>query len=527
MNVLLHHGLEASASSRPEATALVDGDRSLTYGELDARTNQLARLLRDAGVKRGDRVGVYLAKSMEAVVACYGVLKSGAAYVPLDPAAPAERVAYIAADCGLRVLASSAEKAGQWATIAASAVDLAHIVVLGESNDLVVPEGVTLHDDSAVTAQSTAEAATRNIDDDLALILYTSGSTGDPKGVMLSHRNVMGFAQWTVAEFGVGGEDRLSQLAPLHFDLSTFDIYGAALAGASVHIARKETFVFPMQIRNFFGAHEITVTYTVPSILTMLVERGKLEPGGLPALRTVLFAGEVFPTKYLSRIMKLLPGVEFANLFGPTETNVCTYYRVPEVPDEDDPPISIGGPIANVQTFVVTPEGELAMPGETGELYVRGRTVMQGYWGDPERTARALVKHPFNPDVRDLCYRTGDLVIEQQNGDYMFLGRSDNQIKSRGYRIELGDIESAIYAHADVVECAAIAVPDTLIGNRIKSFVVAHNNLEQNELVQFIGEKIPEYMIPHEFEFREELPKTSTGKIDRQQLTGPRDRVKS
>ena len=519
MRFLLHHGFELSAAARPDAVAVVDGARSLTYGELEARANQLANTLRELGVGCGDRVGLYLAKSLDAVVGCYGVLKSGAAYVPLDPDAPVDRVAYIAADCGLRVLISSVAKGNGWETIGERAPELAHIVVLGEGHVPAPPAGIDLHDEAALDTRPGARPTIETIDEDLALILYTSGSTGDPKGVMLSHRNVMGFVDWAVEEFAVTESDRLSQLAPLHFDLSTFDIYGASLAGATLYVARKETFLFPLLVRKFFEGNEITVTYSVPSILTMLVERGELEVGWCPSLRTVLFAGEVFPTKYLSRSMKLLPGVEFANLFGPTETNVCTFYRVPEVPAEDDPPISIGGPITNVQSFVVGEEGELLEPGEAGELYIRGLTVMQGYWGDPERSARSLVPHPTNPDARDLCYRTGDLVIESENGDYTFLGRRDNQIKSRGYRIELGDIETAIYAHDDVVECAAIAIPDPLIGNRIKGFVVARNDLDQPALVQFIGAKIPDYMIPHELEFLDELPKTSTGKIDRQQLT--------
>jgi acyl-coenzyme A synthetase/AMP-(fatty) acid ligase len=277
--------------------------------------------------------------------------------------------------------------------------------------------------------------------------------------------------------------------------------------------------MFPMEMRKLIEGQQISVMYAVPSALIMLTERGKLETGDLPSLRTVLFAGEVYPTKYLSRLMRLLPGRVFSNLYGPTETNVCTYYTVPEPPPEDAPPISIGKAISNVETFVVKKDGSLAVPGEVGELYVRGASVMQGYWGDPERTARGRVQNQFSEGLSDPVYKTGDLVIEEPDGNYTFLGRRDNQIKSRGYRIELGDIETALYAHPEIREAAAVAIPDDMITNRIKAFVVAESELDPRNLSTFLGEHIPKYMVPGEFEFRDVLPKTSTGKIDRQSLS--------
>jgi acyl-coenzyme A synthetase/AMP-(fatty) acid ligase len=335
---------------------------------------------------------------------------------------------------------------------------------------------------------------------------------------MLSHLNVITFVEWAVEEFGVAEDDRLSQVAPLHFDLSTFDLYGAARAGASVHLAPRQTSMFPMEMRKFIEAHEISVMYAVPSALTMLTERAKLTSGDLPDLRTILFAGEAFPTKYLSRIMTLLPHTLFSNLYGPTETNVCTYYTLPGPPPEDGPPISIGKAITNVETFVVKDDGSIAAPGELGELHVRGASVMQGYWGDPERTAGSRIENPFSEGLSDPVYKTGDLVIEEPDGNYTFLGRRDNQIKSRGYRIELGEIETALYAHPDIRECAAVAIPDELVTNRIKAYVVAGHGLDARSLTRFLGEHIPKYMVPGEFEFRDMLPKTSTGKIDRQSL---------
>jgi amino acid adenylation domain-containing protein len=522
VSYLLHELLQSSARANPERVAVVDGDREIAYADLDALTNQIANLLSANGVKRGDRVGLYLRKSLEAVAGAYGIMKAGAAYVPLDPEAPIDRIAYIVSNCEIRTLVSAAERADEWAYLV-KATTLDSIVSLDDLDDLDDPDldlgEATLLTPFDVAAKPKTEPAARAIDLDLALMLYTSGSTGNPKGVMLSHVNVMTFVKWAVDEFGVTGDDRLSQVAPLHFDLSTFDLYGAALAGASVHLAPRQTSMFPMEMRKFIEDQEISVMYAVPSALIMLTERGKLEQGHLLGLRTILFAGEVFPTKYLSRMMRLLPHTLFSNLYGPTETNVCTYYTLSEPPPEDAPPISIGRAITNVETFVVKENGTLAAPGEVGELHVRGASVMQGYWGDPERTAKGRVQNTFSEGLSDLVYKTGDLVIEEPDGNYTFLGRRDNQIKSRGYRIELGEIETALYAHPDIREAAAVAIPDDMITNRIKAYVVAASELDPRSLSTFLGEHIPKYMVPGEFEFRDVLPKTSTGKIDRQSLS--------
>jgi amino acid adenylation domain-containing protein len=520
MEYLLHHLLEGSARRYPDRTAVVDRDRSVTYAELEARSNRLAHLLLDLGVARGDRVGLYLDKSLEALVGIYGVLKAGATYVPFDPKAPAARLAYIARNCDVRVLLSGTEKSGRWGELLAGGAPLEAVVVLngesptspGESAD------VQLVDASALASRKDTPPSIGAIDLDLAYILYTSGSTGDPKGVMLSHLNAKTFVDWGVDRFALTPDDRLSNHAPLHFDLTIFDIFAAAAAGATMVIVPPETSVFPIEVRKFIDENEITVWYSVPSVLSMLTLRGGLRVGSFPRLRTLLFAGEVFPTKYLRRLMTLLPDVSFYNLYGPTETNVCTYYEVPPLPEDQSEPIPIGQAIDNVEVFAVTDEGRVARAGEVGELYVRGTTVMHGYWGDSERTARALLPNPYGGEVRDSVYRTGDLVRQDDDGNYRLMGRRDHQIKSRGYRIELGEIESALYAHPAVLECVVIAEPDEMITNRIKAYVVTRDSAGERELVKFCAGRIPQYMIPGEFEFREELPKTSTGKIDRQAL---------
>ncbi len=516
---LVHHYLQDSAARTPHQTAVVDRDRSLTYAELDERANRLANLLRSLGVQNGDRVGIYLPKSMEAIVGIYGVLKAGATYVPLDPSAPTHRIGYIAGNCGIRHMITATVKRRSWLQVKQEGADaLEHMIVLdADEFDREVP-GVTLHPVTALDDQPATAPVTGTVQQDLAYILYTSGSTGDPKGVMLSHLACRGFVDWAGDEYNVVETDVVSSHAPLHFDLSTFDLYSAARAGATLVLVPPKLSVFPIEIAKFIDQHEITVWYSVPSILTMLVEHANLEAGSLPSIRELLFAGEVFPTKYLSRLMKLLPHARFSNLYGPTETNVCTAYTVTEAPPEDGPTISIGKAIGNVECFVMGEDGKVVELGNVGELLVRGPTVMRGYWGDLERTKQRLVRDPRDPDFGDPVYHTGDLVEEMPDGNYRFLGRRDNQIKSRGYRIELGDIETAINAHPDVVECVVVAVPDEFVSNRIKAFVAVKAEISEAEMIKHCSELIQKYMIPETWYMRDHLPKTSTGKLDRKGL---------
>jgi len=499
--------LTLAAQSAPGATAVVDGERTLTYAELDEQSGRLAGVLRERGVQPGDRVGLWLEKSLEAVVGVYATLKAGATYVPLDDQAPVARVGYIVRDAGIHCLISSPGHGGHWAQLGGS---LRTVVVAGEAPG--AQDGIEALAWSELEA-ATATAPARVQDPDaLAYVLYTSGSTGEPKGVMLSHRNGLAFVDWAAREVGLHPGDRLSSHAPLHFDLSTFDLFGAAWAAAPVHLVPAQASVFPRELAAWIRAQAITVWYSVPSILTQLVLRGDLAAAPLSSLRTVIFAGEVFPVKYLRRLVELVPQARFYNFYGPTETNVCTWYEVPVGADIPEP-LPIGRPIEGVRAIVRDGDGRTVTPGEPGELLIEGPTVMHGYWGDPERTERTLA---VSGDRR--TYRTGDLVREGPDGNFDFIGRRDAQIKTRGYRVELGEIEAALDALEQIVECAVVAVPDETITNRLKAYVVSSRPVSAAELAGACRARLPRYMIPEEFEFREALPKSSTGKIDRRAL---------
>lgn len=292
-------------------------------------------------------------------------------------------------------------------------------------------------------------------------------------------------------------------------------------AGGTIVIVPEKLSIFPVRLVKLLQDERITVTYLVPSILSLMVSYGKLDSHNLSNLRLILFAGEVFPIKYLRQLVMAIPGAEYYNLYGPTETNVCTYYKVQpkDLEPERTQPVPIGIACENIEVFAVDEHDQLVTEvGQEGELWVRGSCVAQGYWGASAKTAQNFVQNRFQSHFGEVAYRTGDIVKLDENGtNWLYVGRRDHMIKSRGYRIELGEIEAALYDHKGVKEAAVIAIPDDLVGNRIKAFVVPleSNNLTVKELEAHCGQRVPRYMIPETIEFRNELPKTSSGKINR------------
>jgi L-proline---[L-prolyl-carrier protein] ligase len=509
---MIHDLLSAAARRGGEAIAVVDAERELTYAELDRRSDGLAVAMIERGVRAGDRVGLLLEKSLESVIAIYATLKAGAAYVPLDDQAPVWRLAYIARDAGIRYLVSSDAKAEVCRELIAAGAPLQ--TVIGAAGEGPADGGLEFLPWGEVEGFPTTDAAIPSAADPdaIAYVLYTSGSTGEPKGVMLSHANCLAFVEWAAQEVGVGPTDRLSSHAPFHFDLSTFDLFAAAHGGATLVLVGRELSIFPVALASFIAEQSISVWYSVPSVLTALVLRGGIEQTPLPSLRVVIFAGEVFPVKYLSMLMKLVPSPRYLNFYGPTETNVCTWHEVVS-PDLLSDSLPIGRPLPGVSALIRGEDGGPTPTGELGELVIGGPTVMHGYWADEQRTARVLSREG---DTR--YYRTGDLVRERADGALLFGGRRDTQIKTRGYRVELSEVESALNALDIVLEAAVVAVPDDTITNRLKAFVVTGAPISAPQLLDLCRSRLPAYMIPQEIEFLAELPKSSTGKVDRMAL---------
>ena len=519
---LLSHYIAASARKHPSRPAVAWRDEVLSYAELDEQSSRVANLLAASGIGRGSRVGLFMPKSHLSVVAMLGTLKAGAAYVPIDSHAPLHRAAFILSDCAVRGLITVADKLTQLANSAAQLPSLETILLADIPAEPAFPEiGARVHT-WADLAQMTVEdpAPDVTIESDPAYLLYTSGSTGTPKGVVLTHRNALTFVEWGAEAFQVGPDDRLSNHAPLHFDLSVFDIYVALRSGACVVMVPDQVAPFPMELARWIEEQEISIWYSVPSALIRLLLHGKIERFEYAKLRAVLFAGEVFPVKYLRELMTRLDSATFYNLYGPTETNVCTYIEVPAPLGPEVNEIPIGRACANTEVFALGDGGSLVSTGGTGELYVRGPSVMAGYWGLPERSNDALVTNPLNAAFQERVYRTGDIVRREAEDVYTFVGRRDHMIKSRGYRIELGEIEQVLYEHEQVEEAVVVAVPDEEIGARLKAVIASHTDgaLMQAELRAFCGVRLPRYMVPETFMIRTSLPKTSTGKIDRRAL---------
>lgn len=514
MRYLLPQAIDETAERAPDREAVRFDGRALSYGELAEASNRLAQLLLAEGVRRGDRVGIYLGKSLESAVALYGIMKAGAAYVPLDPAAPPARIAYIVRDCGIRHLVTEDARAETLAALAGEGIDLACLV--GAAPREALPYRCLSWDEVAAAPASLPAAGT--IEQDLAYILYTSGSTGVPKGVMHTHRSALSFAEVAAHTYGFHGQDRLSNHAPLHFDLSTLDFFSAAVAGATTVIIPEAYTKLPASLSKLAEEERLTVLYAVPFALVQLVLYGALAKRDLGSLRWVLFGGEPFPTKHLRRLMAALPGARFSNVYGPTETNGCTYYLVPPLPENADDPIPIGRPYENVETLVVDEAGAPVAPGKVGELLVRSPTLMRGYWNRPDLNERAFYRRPRHGHHEDLFHRTGDLVRQRPDGTFDFLGRRDRQVKVRGYRVELDEIEAVLQRHEEV-RVAAVFPVEGREGPRIEAAVtVRAGDVEPAELRRHAAAHLPAYAVPERVTVVGQLPLTSTGKIDRLQL---------
>ena len=368
-------------------------------------------------------------------------------------------------------------------------------------------------------------AEERAIETDLAYILYTSGSTGTPKGVMISHRNSLTFVEWAAAAAGLSEQDRVCSPAPLHFDLSVFDVF-ASLPGRRLHVRCCPTGPPRSRYRSRSGwtPSGSRSGTRCPSVLTLLACYGGLRRFDLSGLRVVIFAGEVFPPKYLTRLMEELPHPRYLNWYGPTETNVCTAFEVP-AGGADAGPVPIGQACANTEVFAVTSEGgRVSEPGEEGELYVRGPSLMCGYWRQPAKTSEVLGPSPLHGPRDEVVYRTGDLVTLEPDGNYAYLGRLDSMVKIRGYRVELGEVEAALYRHPAIREAAVLPVPDELLGSRLSAVVTTVKgegevggaaDLTREDVLDHCRQWLPGYMVPDVVDFREALPRTSTGKVDR------------
>ncbi len=511
-DTLLHEQVAAQAARTPAAVAVSFAGAELRYGELDARANRLARLLRRHGVRGEALVGVCMERSLELLVALLAVLKAGGAYVPLDPEYPRDRLAFMIDDARPRVILTQAHLASLLPPQAAPVVrvDVDWHLAAAEPADPLPRDGLT--------------------PESLAYVIYTSGSTGRPKGVMNAHRGVMNRLAWGQHVYRLGAGDRVLQKTPFSFDVSVWELFWPLLSGAELVVARPGGHREPGYLVDTIASRALTVVHFVPSMRAIIHdELSALGPAArerCASVRRVFCSGEALSPALAARFFATLPGVELHNLYGPTEAAI-------EVTAGAVTPgaavVTIGRPIDNTRMYVLDARMEPAPVGVRGELYIGGVQVARGYWNRPELTAERFVRDPFSATSGARLYRTGDVARWLPSGEIEYLGRADFQIKLRGFRIELGEIEATLLAHAAVREAVVIPHADAAVNGgapRLLAYLVARDDAPLptvDDLRAFLADRLPDYMIPAGFVSLPALPLTGSGKVDRRALPAPEE----
>jgi amino acid adenylation domain-containing protein len=516
MIFLLHHLLEDAARRTPQAEAFRCLERSASYADLDRWSSALAGCLAQQDIGRGDRVGIYLNKSLECAVAIYGVLKSGAAYVPLDPGAPQERLERIVRACDIRCLVThDARRKGAVALTEMPDSPLA--AVIGLTQPLARDLPGWSWDELYRAAPGPCDDAGRTADD-TAYVIYTSGSTGEPKGIVHSHSSGLAYARMAADLYGLTPVDRLSNLPPLHFDQSIFDYFSGVAAGACTVIIPEAYAKLPASLSELMQRERLTVWYSVPYALIQLLLHGVLAERDLRALRCVLFGGEPFPPKHLAALMALWPQARFYNVYGPAEVNQCTSHLVPaDIGLQGQP--AVGRPCPNVELLLVDDADRPVAQGEAGELLIRTPTMMRGYFGTGSPVGDTFYFRSNEDGTEDRFYRSGDLLREDRQGLLHFLGRRDRQVKVRGFRVELDEVEAIMTAHPAVQEAAAVLNPAGEAAVLAVSVTLAEAaDCDERALRQYAAQHLPGYAVPERITILTVFPRTTTGKIDRNRL---------
>lgn len=497
MKANVTYWLDKTADRFPDKTAFADEKKEITFRELRTQARALATQMIERKLFKKPVV-IYLEKGVDVLVSFMGAAYSCNFYSPIDVEMPASRVNKI-----LEVLQPSLVITNRELQPAFEQFDY-------KGGYLLFEEAAA----GAVDEEAVEAARTRGVDTDLLYVLFTSGSTGVPKGVTINHRSVIDYIDWVTETFEITETDSFGNQAPFYFDNSILDIYSTIKSGATTYIIPKNLFAQPVLLLEYLKEKKINTIFWVPSALIVVAKLKAFRNVDLSdTLRRVLFCGEVMPNKQLNTWRKFLPDVLYANLYGPTEiTDACTYYIV-DREFTDDEPLPIGIPMANTDIIVLNDKNEPVNGDEIGELCVRGTSLSMGYYNNPEKTREAFVQNPLNPYVPETIYRTGDLVKYNERGEIIYLSRKDFQIKHMGHRIELGEIETAVSSLEEIALCCCLYDE-----KRQKIVLFIEEELEKTYINERISALVPEYMLPNKVVTLPDMPINANGKIDRVKL---------
>jgi amino acid adenylation domain-containing protein len=494
---LLHDYLLRSARDLPEKIALVCTKQRLSYAELDARSNALAHSLAAAGVERGDRVVIFADNCVETVISFWAVLKANAVVCIVNPLTKSDKLAYLLEDCRPTALITDRHLHSVFAAPARACPHLKRVIVCGTAS----------WDQALAAGNREAPPARKCIDIDLAAIIYTSGSTGDPKGVMLTHRNMLAACSSIASYLELQEDEVILGVLPLAFDYGLYQMIMAFRSGARLVLER--SFAFPAQILGLMCEERVTGFPGVPTMFSILAEFRNLKDYDLSSIRYVTNTAAALPVKHITMLQDLFPGARIYSMYGLTECKRCTY-----LPPQDlaRKPTSVGIAIPNTEMWIVDEGGKQVGPGVVGQLVIRGATVMKGYWEKPEATAKKLKPGPLPGE--QVLY-TGDYCKMDEEGYLYFVGRMDDVIKSRGEKVAPKEVETALMNVPGVKEAAVIGVPDDVLGHAVKAYVVLESGcvMPERQLQKECQSRLESFMVPKYIVMVPSLPRTDTGKI--------------
>jgi amino acid adenylation domain-containing protein len=503
--MLLHHFLEASGRQLPDKTALVCDGQRYSYARIDQMATELAAFLQQRGVQRGDRVAIFMDNTVETVVSIYAALKAGAVFMPVNPLTKQDKLAYLLNDSRASVLLTHAALHAAFSGALAQNRSVHTCVVAGELRAVSTDERLVPY--ASVRNVASVPAGTGSIDQDLAAIIYTSGSTGDPKGVMLTHLNMVSATNSVSSYLGLRHDDVVLCVLPLAFDYGLYQVLMGFKLGATVVVER--SFAFPVKVLEVMARERVTVLPGVPTIFSLLMNIKTLTHHDLGALRMITNTAAALSEQHIKELRTLFPQAQLFSMYGLTECKRVTYLPPEQL---DVRPTSVGRGMPNEEVWLVDEAGKRLPYGSTGELVIRGSNVMRGYWEKPNETAKRLRPGP-NPG--EMVLYSGDIFRTDAEGYLYFVARKDDVIKSRGEKVSPREVENVLYSMEGVHEAAVVGIPDPVLGQAVKAFLALRPGYQYSErdVIKYCLGHLESFMAPKQVVFVDALPKTDTGKI--------------